>query len=300
MTDPIRVFVFGLGYSATAFARSLRGRVAAIGGTVRQSAKEAALAAEGLAPIVFTGEAPSIAVRKALEGTTHLLCSIPPGEAGDPTLLHHRSDILAAPALSWIGYFSTVGVYGRYGGAWVSERTTPHPAPGRATARLTAERAWREAAAEHGIPAAIFRIAGIYGPGRNAIVNLSEGKAHRIVKPGQVFNRIHVDDIATATAAALRARAEGMFNLTDDEPSPADDVITYAANLMGVVPPPAVAFEEADLSPMARSFYDGNKRVLNRRLKQDLGVTLRYPTYRDGLTALWREGTWRSRSPDVA
>ena len=143
MTDPIRVFVFGLGYSATAFARSLRGRVAAIGGTVRQSAKEAALAAEGLAPIVFTGEAPSIAVRKALEGTTHLLCSIPPGEAGDPTLLHHRSDILAAPALSWIGYFSTVGVYGRYGGAWVSERTTPHPAPGRATARLTAERAWR-------------------------------------------------------------------------------------------------------------------------------------------------------------
>src|SRR5579859_5518631 len=133
MTDPIRVFIFGLGYSATALARSLRGHAAAIAGTVRQREREAALAADSLAPVVFTGEAPSIAVTRALEGTTHLLCSIPPGEAGDPALRHHRADIVAAPALTWIGYLSTVGVYGRYGGAWVSERTSPHPAPGRAT-----------------------------------------------------------------------------------------------------------------------------------------------------------------------
>ena len=293
MTDPIRVFVFGLGYSATALARTLRGHVAVVGGTVRRSEREAALAADGLAPVVFSGDAPSVAVTRALEGTTHLLCSIPPGEAGDPALVHHGADIIAAPAVTWIGYLSTVGVYGGYGGAWVSERTTPHPGHGRSTMRLAAERAWRDVAAERGVSAAIFRIAGIYGPGRNALLNLDEGKAHRVVKPGQVFNRIHVDDIAAAIAAAIRARAEGVFNLADDEPSPAEAVITYAADLMGIAPPPAVPFEEAELSPMARSFYDGNKRVLNRRIKQDLGVRLRYPTYRDGLAALWRDGTWR-------
>jgi len=294
MTDPIRLFIFGLGYSATALARGLRGRAASIGGTVRRSDREAALAAEGLAPVLFTGEGRSVAVTRALEGATHLLCSIPPGKGGDPVLLHHRADIVAAPALRWIGYFSTVGVYGRYGGAWVSERTTPHPAHDRAIARLAAERGWREVAAERGIPMAIFRIAGIYGPGRNALASLADGKAHCVVKPGQVFNRIHVDDIAAAVAAALQGRAEGIFNLADDEPAPAEDVVTYAADLMGVTPPPAVPFAEADLSPMARSFYDGNKRISNRRIKDEFGVDLRYPTYRDGLTALWREGTWRT------
>jgi hypothetical protein len=292
MTDPIRLFIFGLGYSATALAGELSGNVPAIAGTVRSAEKEAALAAKGLAPLVFTGDRPSLSVSKALEGTTHLLCSIPPGAGGDPALLHHRGDIVGAPALAWIGYLSTVGVYGRYGGAWVSERTTPHPVHERAAARLAAERAWRDLAAERGLPLAIFRIAGIYGPNRNALLSLSENKAHRVIKPGQVFNRIHVDDIAAVLVAALRRRAEGIFNLADDEPSPAEDVITYAADLMGVASPPAVPFEEAELSPMARSFYDGNKRVLNRRIKEALGITLRYPTYRDGLAALWRSGSW--------
>ncbi len=293
MTDPIRLFVFGLGYSATALARAMKGRAAAIAGTVRSHEKAAALAADGFGATVFTGDSPAPAVAKALEGATHILASIPPGEAGDPVLVHHRADIIAAPTLSWIGYLSTVGVYGRYGGAWVSERTTPHPASGRSTLRLAAEREWQAVAAECGIPAAIFRLAGIYGPGRNAFVNLAEGKAHRVVKPGQVFNRIHVEDIAIALAAALGAKAAGIFNLADDEPAAAEDVVAYAADLMGVTPPPAIPFERADLSPLARSFYDGNKRVANRRIKETLGVALRYPTYRDGLNALWHERTWR-------
>jgi nucleoside-diphosphate-sugar epimerase len=292
MTDPIRLFVFGLGYSATALARAMKGHAAAIGGTVRSHEKAAALAAEGFGAVVFTGEARSIAVAKALEGATHILASIPPGEAGDPVLVHHRADVIAAPALAWVGYLSTVGVYGRYGGAWVSERTTPHPASGRSTLRLATEREWQALAAERGVPAAIFRLAGIYGPGRNAFVNLAEGKAHRVVKPGQVFNRIHVEDIAAAVAAALGARAAGIFNLADDAPAAAEDVVAYAADLMGVTPPPAIPFERAELSPLARSFYDGNKRVQSR-IKETLGVSLRYPTYREGLNALWREHTGR-------
>ena len=266
MTDPIRLFVFGLGYSATALARAMKGHAAAIGGTVRSHEKAAALAAEGFGAVVFTGEARSIAVAKALEGATHILASIPPGEAGDPVLVHHRADVIAAPALAWVGYLSTL--------------------------RLAAERDWQALAAECGVPAAIFRLAGIYGPGRNAFVNLVEGKAHRVVKPGQVFNRIHVEDIAAALAAALGARAAGIFNLADDAPAAAEDVVAYAADLMGVTPPPAIPFERAELSPLARSFYDGNKRVQSR-IKETLGVSLRYPTYREGLNALWREHTGR-------
>jgi nucleoside-diphosphate-sugar epimerase len=293
MSDPIRLFVLGLGYSGTALARAMKGHAASIAGTVRSTERAATLAAEGIAAIVFTGDSPNGAVTKALDGVTHIVASIPPGETGDPALVHHRADIVAAPALTWIGYLSTVGVYGRYGGAWVSERTTPHPAHGRSTVRLAAERAWQGVAAERGVPTAVFRIAGIYGPGRNAFVSLAEGKAHRVVKPGQVFNRIHVDDIAGGVLAALAAGAAGIFNLADDEPAPAEDVVAYAANLMGVAPPPAIPFEEADLSPMARSFYEGNKRVLNRRLKDTLGVRLHYPTYREGLAALWRRDDWR-------
>ena len=213
--------------------------------------------------------------------------------ASDPVLAHHRADIVAAADLAWIGYLSTVGVYGRYGGAWVTERTTPHPVRGRSTMRLAAERAWQGLGTERGLPVAIFRLAGIYGPGRNAFVRIAAGGAHRVVKPGQVFNRIHLDDIVGSLMAGLAARAAGIFNVADDEPAPAEEVVAHAADLMGVPAPPEVPFELADLSPMARSFYDDNKRVLNRRLKEELGVTLRYPTYRAGLAALWRDGVWR-------
>jgi nucleoside-diphosphate-sugar epimerase len=267
MTAP-RIFVFGMGYTARAFARALGNR-ASISGVTRASFDSANVAE-----------------------ATHIVVSVPPGDS-DPVLAKYRDAIIAAPALRWIGYLSSVGVYGNYGGAWVSEATTPHPKNPRSVARLKAEREWARLALQRETPIATFRIAGIYGPGRNAFVNLAEGKAHRIVKPGQVFNRIHVDDIASAMIAALDRQAAGIFNLADDEPAPPQDVVAHAAALMGVAPPPEVAFDAADLSPMARSFYEDNKRVLNRRMKQELGVQLSYPTYREGLAALWREGMWR-------
>jgi nucleoside-diphosphate-sugar epimerase len=205
-------------------------------------------------------------------------------------LMHHARDILAARKLGWIGYLSTVGVYGNYGGAWVTERTTPHARQGRTLRRLETEKAWQRLGDERQTPLAVFRIAGIYGPGRNALRNLEDGTARRIVKPDQVFNRIHVDDIVATLHAALEKTADGIFNVCDDEPAPPQDVIEYAATLMGAPVPPAIDFDSADLTPMARSFYGENKRVLNRRIKQDLGVELRYPTYREGLAALWRSG----------
>ena len=292
MNEPVRLFVFGLGYSAGAFARAFAPQAAWIGGTVRSADKVAALAAAGIEALVWDGEGAGPAVAEALGRATHLLVSIAPG-AADPVLAHYRDDILAAPKLQWIGYLSTVGVYGNYGGAWVSEATTPHPRAARSVERLAAEKAWGALAAKRGVPLAVFRLAGIYGPGRNAFVNLAEGKAHRIVKPGQVFNRIHVDDIVQTLAAALARSAAGIFNVADDLPAQPQDVVAYAADLMGVAPPPEIPFEEADLSPMARSFYGDNKRVRNDRIRKELGVALRYPNYREGLAALWREGTWR-------
>ena len=289
----MRLFVFGLGYSALAFVERVRGQATGIAGTVRTAEKADRLRASGIAAHVFDGSAPGAGVRAALGEATHLLVSVAPGEAGDPVLAHHAADIAAAPALRWIGYLSTVGVYGNYGGAWVSERTTPHPASARSRQRLAAEKAWTALAAERGTPLAILRIAGIYGPGRNALQSLADGTAKRIVKPDQVFNRIHVDDIAATIAAAAAKEAAGIVNLADDAPAPPEDVVAFAAALMGVPPPPAIAFEDAELSPMARSFYGENKRVANRRLRDELGVALRYPTYREGLGAMWRDGTWR-------
>lgn len=293
MSGPVRLFVFGLGYSAGRFARAMRGSAEWIGGTVRSVDKAVALSAEpGIRPYVFDGASPGLGVAEAVKVATHVLVSVAPGES-DPVLAHHRSSIAAAADLRWLGYLSTVGVYGDFGGAWVSERTTPHPKSARTVARLAAEQAWAAFAAERGVPLATFRLAGIYGPGRNAFVNLAEGKAHRIVKSGQVFNRIHVDDIVATLIAALSANAAGVFNVADDEPAPPEVVVAFAAGLMGVAPPPEVPLDNADLSPMARSFYGENKRVSNRRIREELGVTLRYPTYREGLAALWRDGTWR-------
>ena len=294
MSQHIRLFVFGLGYSAGRLARAMRGRAEWIGGTVRGIEKAVALAAEpGIRPYAFDGASAGVGIAEAVKVATHMLVSIPPGEAGDPVLQHHRATILAAPGLTWIGYLSTVGVYGDYGGAWVSEATTPHPTSERATRRLAAEQAWAALAAERGVPLANFRIAGIYGPGRNAFGKLAAGEAHRVVKPGQVFNRIHVDDIVAALSAAVERSAGGLFNLADDEPAPPQDVVAFAAGLMGVDPPPEIPFDAAHLSPMARSFYGENKRVSNARVKQELGIALLYPRYREGLTAMWREGTWR-------
>jgi nucleoside-diphosphate-sugar epimerase len=277
----MRLLIFGFGYSAAAIARELRGSAEWIGGTIRDETRSEELKRAGVEPLIFGSSHATAALRH----TTHILVSIPPGDTGDPVLAKHADQLRVAPELRWIGYLSTVGVYGDHGGAWVDEDTPPNPSQPRTRARIVAENAWRDV----GKPLAIFRIAGIYGPGRNALVNLADGSARRIVKPGQIFNRIHVDDIATSVAVAATQEASGIFNLADDEPAPPHDVIAFAARLMGIAPTPETDFATAELSPMARSFYGENRRVSNRRIKERLGIALRYPTYREGLAALWEE-----------
>jgi nucleoside-diphosphate-sugar epimerase len=199
------------------------------------------------------------------------------------------------PALRWIGYLSTVGVYGNHQGAWVDEETECRPVSKRAVARVAAEQSWLAAGGEAGVPVAILRLAGIYGPGRNALVNLERGTARRIVRPGQFFNRIHVDDIAGAVHHLATREIGGVFNVCDDEPGPPQDVIAFAASLMGVEPPREIPFEQAQMTPMARSFWSDNKRVSNRRLKQ-AGYAFRFPDHRLALASMWRDGSWRGEA----
>jgi nucleoside-diphosphate-sugar epimerase len=219
-----------------------------------------------------------------------VLISAPPGAEGDPVLRHHSRDLARAPGLVWLGYLSTIGVYGDHGGEWVDETTPPTPSSERSRKRLAAEQAWQSSAEAHRITLQIFRLAGIYGPGRNALEKISSGRERRILKPGQVFNRIHVEDIASVVEAGIHAgnAASGVFNVTDDEPAPPQDVSAFAAELLGREPPPLTPWEEAreTMSEMAQSFYAENKRVRNDRIKQTLGVALKFPTYREGLRAI--------------
>lgn len=286
-----RLFVFGLGYSAKVLAWRLMAEGWQVAGTTRSAEKAAALRQEGIDAVLFDGAAPGPDVGRALDGTTHLLVSILPGEDGDPVLGHHRADIVArASAMRWIGYLSTVGVYGDFDGAWIDETATPRPVSTRGKRRVIAETAWTCLGRQAQVPVAAFRIAGIYGPGRNQLRSLRDGKARRIVKPDQVFNRIHVEDIATALAASMTRPAARIYNLADDLPCPPQEVVAHAAELMGVEPPPEVPFDEAEMTPMARSFYGDNKRVSNARIREELGVALAYPTYREGLAALYAAG----------
>jgi nucleoside-diphosphate-sugar epimerase len=279
----MRLFCFGYGYSARALARQLSPVDLEVAGTrtrVEGEAGEAQLA-------VFRGDAPSPEVRALLAGTTHMLISIPPDLEGDVVLRHHHADISALADLAWIGYLSSIGVYGDCQGRWVDETTAPRPLSERSLRRLQAEAQWCAFARETGRRVEIFRLAGIYGPGRSVLDNLHAGTARRIVKAGQVFNRIHVEDIARVLQAAMAAPSTlDLFNVADDEPAPPQDVVAFAAELIGVPVPPAVAFERAGLSGMAATFWAENKRVGNRRIRRDLGVTLAYPTYREGLRAL--------------
>jgi nucleoside-diphosphate-sugar epimerase len=276
----------GLGYSANAAAMRLAAQGWRATGTARAEDGIAAINAQGYRAVPFSGDAPSSALSTALQDTTHLLLSAPPGAQGDPLLIHHRDDLAVAPALRWIGYLSTIGVYGDHDGAWVDEDTPATPSSDRSQWRLAAEQAWEAFGASRGVPVAVMRLSGIYGPGRNALARLRAGGERRVVKPGQVFNRIHVEDIASAVEASIARNLGGIFNVTDDEPAPPQDVIAYAAGLLGLDPPPSVDWDKADLSPMGRSFYLENKRVRNARLKDTLGMTLAYPTYREGLRAL--------------
>lgn len=241
---------------------------------------------------MFDGHTAAPGVTDALATATHLLVSAGPDDQGDPTLRLHAKDIADAPNLRWIGYLSTIGVYGNTDGQWIEETTSPTPGSVRAKRRLAAETDWLQFARSHGKRVQIFRLGGIYGPGRSAIEDVQDGTARRIVKPGQVFNRIHVDDIANVLAAAAEGRgSHDVYNVTDDEPAPPQDVVAYAAELLGMAPPPEVPFEEAPLSPMGRSFYSENRRIRNRRLHDDLGVKLAYPSYREGLEAILVHGS---------
>jgi nucleoside-diphosphate-sugar epimerase len=219
------------------------------------------------------------------------LVSAQPGEDGDPALACLSGQLAAAPDLRWIGYLSTIGVYGNHDGAWIDETAECRPTNARSTLRLTTDKAWLAFGEKTGKPVQIFRLAGIYGPGRNGIVNLRAGTARRLVKPGQVFNRIHAQDIAGVLLASLEKPRNGaVYNVTDDEPAPPQDVVSFAAGLIGLEPPPEIPFDPARLTPMAASFYGENKRVSNALMKRELGYTLRYPTYREALRALAEAG----------
>jgi nucleoside-diphosphate-sugar epimerase len=289
----MRIFLFGAGYSALAFARLAGNEAQSIAGTTRGESKFGALRGAGIEPFAFDGTPVSPEIAAALARATHIVVSAGPSDAGDPVIAAARDLLVGAtPKLRWIGYLSTVGVYGNHDGAWLDEDAECHPRPGRSDNRLEAEKEWSDLARERGVPLAILRLSGIYGPGRNALVNLENGTARRIVKPGQIFNRIHVDDIAGSLLHLARSAAGGVFNVTDDEPAPPQDVVAYPANLMGVAPPPEIDFDTADLTPMARSFYGENKRVSNAKLKAT-GYRFVHPNYRAALTAMWEKGNWR-------
>jgi nucleoside-diphosphate-sugar epimerase len=292
-----QIFIFGAGYSGKAFARAGKG-AATIFGTTRSAEKFEALRQAGIAPLLFDG-ALTEQIGDALKRTTHLLISVAPEEAGDPILNAAREAISQMPALAWIGYLSTVGVYGNYDGAWVDETAERRPVSKRSVMRVAAEQDWLQLGTDIGRPAAILRLSGIYGPGRNALVNLENGSARRLVKPDQVFNRIHCDDIAGALWQLIDGNTGGIFNVTDDLPAPPQDVVAYAASLMGVTPPPEIPFDAAQLSPMARSFYGENKRVANAAIKA-AGYRFRFPDYRAAFDHMWASGDWRegeARSP---
>ena len=284
---PRRLFCFGLGYCALALAERVMAEGWAVAGTCRSDEKRERLAGRGIDAHVFDEGRPLADARAALAGTTHLLAAAPPGEDGDPVLGRHAGDIAAVESLDWIGYLSTTGVYGDRRGRWVDEDTPPGPSGERGRRRAEAESRWLELWSNYGIPVHVFRLAGIYGPGRSALDSVRDGTARRIDKPGQVFSRVHVDDIVAVLRASI-ARPNGgrAYNVCDDGAAPPAEVIAFACELLGVEPPPLVPIAEAELSPMAQSFFADNKRVRNDRIKDELGVTLRYPDYRAGLTAL--------------
>jgi len=283
----MNLFIFGLGFTGRRFAERARDRFQTVRGTVTDPASAARIATEtGFTMRAFGPEADDPRIADDLADTDALLVSAPPSERGDPVLRRYE-DAIAASRVSWIGYLSTIGVYGDQGGAWIDEATPAAPRSARSRIRLEAEAAWFDLGARTGKAVQVFRLSGIYGPGRNPIVKLREGRSQRIVKAGQVFNRIHVDDIATTLMASLdRPRPGAVYNVTDDEPAPPQTVTEHAAALASLPLPPEVDFETADLSPMARSFYGENKRVRNRLIRDELGVALAYPTYREGLAAL--------------
>lgn len=280
-----KLICLGLGYSARVFARRMLAKGWQVLGTTRDEGAAQSLRDEGFEVALFTGLEPNMDVSDALKTATHVLVSVAPGADGDAVLTHHADDLAVAPGLQWIGYLSTVGVYGDHGGAWVDEAANLNPKSDRSLQRVAAEQAWSEFGDTTGKAIQVFRLAGIYGPGRGPLENVRAGKGRCIIKPGQVFNRIHVEDIASVLEASLaKPKAGAIYNVSDNEPAPPQDVVTFVAKILGIDPPPEVAFEDAELTPMGRSFYGENKRVSNARIREELGVKLAFPTYREGIS----------------
>lgn len=272
-----KILCFGLGYSARVLAGGLSDRGWRVTGTSRNPEESDCLRFARGHPLA----------REAFAGVSHVLISIPPDETGDPALDRHGGDIAAISGLAWLGYLSTTGVYGDRGGGWVDENSELRPSGARGRRRVAAEAGWLDLWRRRGVPVHIFRLAGIYGPGRSPFDALRAGAATRIEKPGQVFSRIHVEDLASVLSASIaRPRPGAVYNVCDDEPAPPEAVVAHAAVLLGLPPPPLVPFAAAGLSPLAKSFWDDNKRVANALIKRELGVALRYPDYRAGLAAI--------------
>ncbi|WP_137134821.1 SDR family oxidoreductase [Rhizobium sp. FKY42] len=290
----MRVMIFGAGYSGQAIAAEFLKAGADVAGTTRTEKKSRNLQDQVIRPFLFCGTELDDSLRTEIAQTTHLIQSIAPGEGGDPLLNIIEGDLREFfPKLQWVAYLSTVGVYGDHQGEWVDEETPCKPVSARSRERVAAENAWQNAAKSAGTPLVILRLSGIYGPGRNGFINLAQGTARRLVKPGQVFNRIRVEDIGRATLFLCERRASGIFNVTDDLPAPPQDVVSEAARLMGILPPPEQAFETAELTPMARSFYGENKRVSNAKMR-NLGFSFQFPNFKISLEQLWQSGRWNS------
>lgn len=282
----MKMLVFGHGYSAGFLTPLLTARGWQVTGTTRDDPDR--VAAAGAVPLLWPGSEDGL--RTAIAQADAILVSTAPGPDGDPVLAAFRDD-LARARPRWLGYLSTTGVYGDREGGWVDEDSVLDGSGPRGQARIAAEGAWQDLARSHDLPLHIFRLAGIYGPGRGPFQKVRDGTARRIIKPGQVFSRIHVEDIAQVLLASIDAPDPiGIYNVCDDDPAPPQDVIAHAATLLGLPLPPAVPFDQADMTPMARSFYGDSKRVRNDRIKRDLGVTLHYPDYRTGLAALLAQG----------
>jgi len=298
----------GLGYCAQHYVGEFGSRFDRVVGTTRNADRAAALGRERLGGkpvemLVFDGASPSNELKAAISEADALLVSAAPADGRDPVLAGLEEEIVQAPRLKSVVYLSSLGVYGDSGGAWIDESAPTIPALARrGGTRIEAEHDWRTLGARRNLPVAILRLGGIYGPGRNGMVRLLRGSVHRIAKPGHVSNRVHVYDIAQAIDAAFVRNAEGVFNVVDDEPASPSDQIAFAARLIGIEPPPEIPYEDAGklASPMALSFYDGCIRARNDKLKKALGVQLRYPTYRDGLHALYEAGDHRCPAEPAA
>lgn len=281
--------ILGLGYSAKAIAHCAEAEGFGVIGTTRSIDTKEKLQRQGFNVTLYTGDEAAPPLRQALPKASHVLCSAPPILTAQACPLLAAIKPFFSANLKWLAYLSTIGVYGNQEGGWVDETTPPAPTSPRTRRRVETENAWLQAGETLGVPTAIFRLGGIYGPGRSPLDRVRAGTARRIIKPGQVFNRIHVADIADAVTTAALTCASGIYNSADDEPAPPQTVVEFASDLLHLAPPPEVPFDSAELSPMARSFYSDNKRIRNEKFKSLLGGKLRFPSYREGLTAILQQ-----------